>query len=130
YEFRPRPRAISLATWPVSPSDDATWHAMEPTGRWTTGRSTMTIDVTPNWARLRISVANFHARQMTALFRLGLAEQLCSFEAHEKKSVVLDRQEGMEQLEIACAPISPSSYGLVQDSRHLGIFVEQLEYAD
>ncbi|MDP3858102.1 MAG: GSCFA domain-containing protein [Stagnimonas sp.] len=124
YEFRPRPPVLALESATLAPSDAATWHGAEGGGRWTTARSTLTLDVRGAERRLGLTAINHHPTPMTVSFTVGSVCHHQLFGPRERLELNLSAPDG-DRLLIECEPQSPASYGS-PDTRLLGLFVEQV----
>jgi 2-polyprenyl-3-methyl-5-hydroxy-6-metoxy-1,4-benzoquinol methylase len=127
YEFRPKPPILALANMRLAPSDDRTWHSVDPGGRWTTGRSMITIDSSDLSPGIGIRVTNYHDRNRTVRFICGRSLKTENFAQHETKEILLERDGADADLVIECETLCPRIYG-VPDDRELGIFVEWVRY--
>ena len=127
YEFQPKPPLIGLATWSLLPSDDSTWHPVDPGGRWTKARSVITLDSSDPSSAIGVRATNYHHRRRTVRFICGNCVEETIFERAETKEVLLARGSSDSPLAIECETLCPRAYG-VSDDRELGIFVEDLRY--
>ena len=127
YEFMKRPDVLRLSEWPLSSSDEKTWHGMEPNGRWTRAHATYNVDAVPGGNVLTVTAANLHPRPLEVAFMCGGQTVRIVFQPRERREVPLQSHAG-DRLDIVVSPLIPRSYG-VADDRSLGIFVEAFGFA-
>ena len=127
HEFRLRGDVIDLAGEQFAPSDAGGWHGPEPSGRWTNGCATLSLDCRDPQATLTVTASNYHHRSVAVWFVLAGAVVERRFQPGETLEVALSPR-GADRLEIRSEPIRPTEYG-VPDQRPLGIFVQQLLYS-
>lgn len=129
YEFVLRPAVVKFSEWQFPPDVDAQWHYFEPEGRWTKGLSTIPIDCTETWTKLKISCQNYHPAVQVVKFGLGDGNvEIVEFKPGEFIEVTLNRRPALaDHVTIETEARQPSVDGNA-DKRHLGIFVKEMEY--
>lgn len=127
YEFSLRDDVVDLASEQFASSDASGWHGPEPSGRWTNGCATLSLDCRDPQATLTVTASNYHHRSVAVRFVLAGAVVERRFQPGETLEVALSPR-GADRLEIRSDPIRPTEYG-VPDQRPLGIFVQQLLYS-
>lgn len=127
YEFVLRPDIVKMSEWRLPPDIDAQWHGFETSGRWTTSFSTFPLDQTDSWSRLRVVCRNHHPSCQLVKFKMDDRFTETLVDSGAFAYVTLERAGSPKELCIETDTVQPSSYGL-KDERHLGIFVEHIEY--
>lgn len=113
---------IELGTRVLCEAEEVTWHALEPTGRWTQEHSVLYLDESAD--AVEIQMINHHQlpRFVTVTSRTSTTIEIAA-----TRGCCIRVPQGGGRLTIECEPISPQAYG-VADPRKLGIFVRTVSY--
>lgn len=123
YEFRRWNEPIELAGQTLTIGEEAGWHGIEPTGRWT--RDHAEILVPAHDGKIVVSGTNYHP--VTRSGRMSLGGQSVPFEAEcgANVEVVLDGAPKGELLKID----TNVTIGGEHDPRQLGVFIHRVSPA-
>lgn len=119
-----RPGSIELATHSLTPWEEMSWHGAEPSGRWTRYRSWLYIDESAD--SIEVCLANHHPVERRVALVFDGVPTMIDLPPGGRRDIRLAATSG--QLAIECEPLIPRSYGIGDDARELGIFVETVKY--
>jgi 2-polyprenyl-3-methyl-5-hydroxy-6-metoxy-1,4-benzoquinol methylase len=129
YSFTPRTDRIDLAKHWMPVREAESWHAAEPTGRWTRAESSLAVDQSDSFSALEVTLSNHHGREQTVSIEYGGNEIVVQLAARSKKTVRLDAKERSAKIVFRCRPIVQSAWHWgPKDKRALGIFVHHIDY--
>jgi 2-polyprenyl-3-methyl-5-hydroxy-6-metoxy-1,4-benzoquinol methylase len=129
YSFTPGTDRIDLAKHWIPFREAETWHAAEPTGRWTRAKSSLAIDQSDSFRELVVTLSNHHGRAQTVRIEYGGQEVTVPLAARSKKTVRLDATHKSAKITFRCRPIvQPAWHWGPKDKRALGVFVHHIDY--
>lgn len=129
YSFAPRTDHIDLAKHWMPVRTSASWHAPEPTGRWTRAESSLPVDQSDSFIALDVTMSNHHGRAQTVRIDYGGNEITLRLDARTKKTVRLDAKHKSAKITFRCTPIVPGGWlWAPKDPRALGVFVHHVDY--
>ena len=131
YVLRHRDRRIDLQSHWLATVESESWHGAESSGRWTKGRSVITLDMTDSFTELQFDAVNHHPKPQTVHLQYGDLRVTRKFLPGESVTICIDASRKAPNLVITSQAQTPArdyGPGTSADGRALGIFVTSISY--